>query len=68
MRKELCNLYSSPDIWNNDDDMGEYDEIRKAYRILVSRHQGKRSRNDNIKMYFKEIGWVLDSYGSNRNL
>jgi hypothetical protein len=79
-RKELLNLYSSPNIikmmksrkmrWAGH--VARIGETRNAYRILVGKPEGKRPLGrprrrwvDNIKMDLGEMGWYgLDRSGS----
>jgi hypothetical protein len=67
--EELNNLYSSPNIirviksrrmrWAGN--VARMGEGRGAYRILVGRPEGRRSRRRweyNIKIDLQEVGWV----------
>jgi hypothetical protein len=56
-------LYSSPDIFN-EDEMGRAWEKRNAYKFLVGKPEGKkpigrprRGLEDSIMMELTEIGW-----------
>jgi hypothetical protein len=69
-------LYSSPNIIRvikSDEDVsrfrGDVGEVRNVYKILVRKFQGKRplgrhkhGREDNINMYFRDIGCEDDDW------
>jgi hypothetical protein len=73
--EELCALYSSPNMiwaiksrimrWTSH--VARMGKTRDAYRVLVGKPGGRRPlgrprrrREDNIKMYIREMGWSMD--------